>query len=382
MVTVALRQILAEPRVPNRPGSDGRDRMFVVVVLAVALVEIALRTDLAPLPLTIGLGFLPLTSFFWRRSHPIAVVAVTFLGHFLSEAVTTSSLSNGYSAMLYTTVVVATLPYTLFRWASGRECVIGTIIMLVVHFPSRSTGVDTVIEFAAAVLFILFPSALGAAMRYRTSSKAHETGQVKLREREQLARELHDSVAHHVSAIIIQAQAGRAVADTNPAAAQQTLETIEQEAKRTLSEMRSMVAALRTSDRPDLAPQQGIADIQHLARASGDKPYVNVQLAQGLDNLRPLVSAALYRLAQESVTNAFKHSRHATSVNVSLEAEGDFVRLTVQDDGDPVSLGQSGTWGYGLIGMTERAKLLGGTLRAGPKTGRGWLVEATLPRNA
>ncbi len=381
MISVALRQLLAEPRVPNPPDRTLQDRLFATLVLVVAMAEVFLRTDSAPVPFALGFGALPLVSLFWRRSHPVAVVSITFLGHFLSEAVTTSSFGNGKSAMLYVTVVLGTLPYTLFRWASGRECVLGLFVMLLVHVPVRATGVHSLLDFAAAALFFLFPAALGAAMRYRATSRFRETDQVKLREREQLARELHDSVAHHVSAIIIQAQAGRAVATANPQAAAQVLETIEQEAKKALSEMRSMVAALRYSEAPGLAPQQGIADIERLARANGEHPYVNVRLSTGLENVRPLVSAALYRLAQESVTNAVKHSRHATSVDVSLEADDEFVHLTVQDDGDPVPFGQTANWGYGLIGMTERAKLLGGNLRAGPKSGRGWAVVAKLPRN-
>jgi signal transduction histidine kinase len=105
---------------------------------------------------------------------------------------------------------------------------------------------------------------------------------------------------------------------------------------------------------------------------------VLVHTSGDLDDLAPAVGAALYRIAQEAVTNAVRHAPDATEVTVEVEAHADQVRLTVRDDGEPVTAGDP-TPGYGLVGMRERAELLGGTLRAGPAPGGGWSVEATLP---
>jgi signal transduction histidine kinase len=93
------------------------------------------------------------------------------------------------------------------------------------------------------------------------------------------------------------------------------------------------------------------------------------------------VGAAIYRIAQESITNAIKHARHATRVDVRVTGDGDRVRLTVRDDGDAGPSGADPSAGYGLAGMTERAALLGGTLEAGPSADSGWTVTAVLPRN-
>ena len=114
------------------------------------------------------------------------------------------------------------------------------------------------------MVFLSLPAALGAAMRYRTRSRLRESDQVRLREREQLARELHDTVAHHVSAIAIRAQAGRTVAASRPDAAVDALEVIEEAASRTLAELRALVGALRDGEEADLAPQRGVADIARL----------------------------------------------------------------------------------------------------------------------
>jgi signal transduction histidine kinase len=88
----------------------------------------------------------------------------------------------------------------------------------------------------------------------------------------------------------------------------------------------------------------------------------------------------MYRLAQEAITNAQQHARHATRIDVHVAGGDDYVRLTVRDDGDAGSADASRP-GYGLVGMAERAALLGGTLEAGPGPGKGWTVNAVLPRS-
>ena len=158
-----------------------------------------------------------------------------------------------------------------------------------------------------------------------------------------LARELHDTVAHHVSAIAIRAQAGRVVARSDPAAALDALVVIEEEASRTLAEMRDLVGALRRGTEADLAPQRGVADIERLTDSSGPLPHVAVELSGDLEGLRPSLDATLYRLAQESITNAVRHARHATRIQVTVRGEPACVRLTVGDDGAVyVSVGSTG----------------------------------------
>jgi signal transduction histidine kinase len=143
--------------------------------------------------------------------------------------------------------------------------------------------------------------------------------------------------------------------------------------------MRTMVGALRERDDADLAPQVGAADIQRLARSVGDEPLVEVHLSGDLEDLSASVGAASYRIAEESVTNALRHARHATRIVVRVNGERDYIRLTVRDDGDAVPTTRPRD-GYGVAGMTERATLLGGTLQAGPGPDRGWVVDAAIPR--
>lgn len=228
-------------------------------------------------------------------------------------------------------------------------------------------------------MFLLFWVTLGATVRYWMTSRTREMDKVRLLEREQLARELHDTVAHHVSAIAIRAQAGRVVAASDPSAALDALLVIEAEASRTLDEMRLMVGNLRDDDAPSLTPQQGVADLERLARSVGDRPRVALKLSGDLADLGPSVDAAIYRIAQESITNAVRHARHATVIDVRVSGDDpNVIRLIVHDDGEAAA-GRN-PLGYGLVGMTERAMLLGGSFEAGPGPDRGWTVQAVLPR--
>ena len=300
--------------------------MLVAVLVPVGVFEGIFRADLAWRPAAIVLAVAPVFTLLWRRTHPLVVFAVAFGAQTVADVATLFGADD--SAVLYTTAYVLLLPYSLFRWGSGREAAIGLAIIVVgilftesVNESVNSTGV----EAAIAILFFLFTAALGASIRYRANSRLREVDQAKLLEREQLARELHDTVAHHVSAIAIQAQAGRTLAASSPNAAVDALEVIEEEASRTLAEMRTMVGALRQGEEPNLAPQRGVADIERFAHSAEDRPRVDVELSGDLDGLPPSVEAAIYRLAQESITNAIRHARHATRINVCVAGDDDCV---------------------------------------------------------
>jgi signal transduction histidine kinase len=377
MVRSMVWQLWLEPPVADPPRRVWRDWVLVSLLVPAAILEAILRKDVGWRPVALVCGAVPVFTLLWRRTHPLMAVVVVFGAHALTEAVTL--VGAPHSAMLMASGYAILLPYSLLRWASGRHAIIGMGVVLFVHVPRLPITWQTVGEGIGGMVFLLLPASLGAAMRYRSASRLRERDQAKLREREQLARELHDTVAHHVSAIIIQAQAGRTVAPSDPAAAVRALEVIEHEASRTLGEMRIMVSALRQGEDPSLSPQCGVADIPRLARHSGAAPKVEVRLSPGLDDLRPSLSAAVYRLAQESITNAVRHARHATLIDVSVVADEQAVRLTVDDDGDASAFDAETGSGYGLVGMAERASLLGGSLVAGPRASGGWGVTAVLP---
>ncbi|MEV2241010.1 sensor histidine kinase [Micromonospora sp. NPDC049891] len=371
-----LRSWWHEPR-PAGPPRGWRDWLLVALFATTALLEGLVRSDLpAPtlVPVLIGVGLAPVL--LWRRTRPLLMAAVAFPVCAAGEALVGGDLN------LHTLAFLLILVFSLSRWGSGREAVFGAAIVAAKIALSTSAGHLGPGDALAGAAVVSAALALGAALRYRARARQREFEQVKLLERERLARDLHDTVAHHVSAMAIRAQAGLAVLDTQPAAAADALRIIEAEASRALVEMRAMVRVLRRDEPADRTPAPRIADLEHLASGAAHGPPVEVDLVGDLDGLPAPVATAIYRLAQESVTNARRHARHATRIIVRVACDDELVQLRVSDDGEGPSSRGFGPTGFGLIGMRERAHLLGGSVDAGPNLDRGWTVTATLPRTA
>jgi len=211
-------------------------------------------------------------------------------------------------------------------------------------------------------------------------------------ERNRIARELHDVVAHHVSVMVIQAGAARLVAARDAAAAAAALRVVEQSGREALTDLRRIMGVLRRRDTPDVALSAGLAHLDLLAsrtRASGVP--VEIRLTGRLDQVPAAVDLVAYRVVQESLTNVVKHARPATArVTVGVAAQA--LTVTVTDDGarsaasalpasGPPMPGLPGS-GHGLAGMRERVELYGGTLENGHRPGGGFEVRAVLPLRA
>ena len=356
-----------------------RDWVLLAVVVVAALLEGILREDLPLRGLSIALvvGLAP--TLLWRRTHPLAMVLITFG---VAAVVDVGLIiADGPALEMVSIIYFLLLPYALFRWGSGREVVLGLAMILTaatLGFFVSWTGVADLIGGAAVLTSAM---ALGVVARTQHGARRRRLEQAKVEERVLLARELHDTVAHHVSAIAIHAQAGRALAPSSPQASLDALQVIEAEASRTLAEMRAMVRMLRSQEPVEYAPQTGVADLDRLA--AGGPPAglrVDVALSGDLTTLPAAVDSAVYRIAQEAVTNSRRHARNATRVDVRVVGNGSSVHLEIRDDGDPVPAGAPPEPGYGVTGMVERAALLGGTCVAGPAKDRGWAVDAILPR--
>jgi signal transduction histidine kinase len=189
-------------------------------------------------------------------------------------------------------------------------------------------------------------------------------------------------VAHRLSAIALLAQGGRVVSETRPEEAVQVLHLIEESASEALGELRTLVGALRSDGVPSLGPQPTLSDLEGLASPAHEPLVVTVDVrdhAESLASVPTALQSALYRIAQESITNARRHAKHATRVQVSLNLTASRATLSVVDDGRSRGAREAGDLGFGLVGMAERAELLGGTLKAGPLPDRGWRVTASFP---
>ncbi|MFE1290612.1 sensor histidine kinase [Streptomyces sp. NPDC058751] len=372
-----LRTLWTEPRPPDAPARVWRDWVLLAASLGAVVLEATLRENVVWRPVAVvfavWLCLLPL----WRRTRPLAMVTLGF-GSVILLQLASLVAAPREPVGLDTGVVVLVLVYALPRWGSGREIVLGSVVILTA-FALGVTADDTPpAEQVGGFVFLSLPGLIGASVRFWGTARERQLEQVRSREREQLARELHDTVAHHVSAMVISAQAGRVLAGTDPSAAVEALEGVEEEGARTLEEMRAMVAALRDRGAgAELAPPAGVADLERLVRTPGGRLRVDLGLDGELDTLPPAVDAAVYRIVQESVTNAMRHAVNATEVVVRVTADRHTVRVSVRDNGHRTGRGRAG---YGLTGLRERATLLGGTLQAGPGADQGWHVEAELPR--
>lgn len=246
------------------------------------------------------------------------------------------------------------------------------------------------------MLFALFvvvgTTFLGALVREQRRLRGVESQRVVVEERTRIARELHDVVAHHVSAIVIRAQAAERLAPGRPEVAVEAVRWIADAGKEALTGMRHAVQVLREADgdRPvelaphgdravDLAPQPTLADlrgtVERLAPVGLD---VEIALPDPLPDVDPRVELAAVRIAQEGVTNALRHAEARRAVVRVAEEAGHLV-VAVDDDGRSGKAPALGASGHGLRGMAERAAACGGRLDIARSDLGGWSVQATLP---
>jgi signal transduction histidine kinase len=213
--------------------------------------------------------------------------------------------------------------------------------------------------------------ACGLGLRLLDARQSEAAESARRDERLALARELHDVVAHHVTGIVLHAQAMRKV--QRPEGMAESLAGIETASTEALVAMRRVVGLLR--DGPPATKPERLDDL--VARFDG--PPVLLRLPEG-DQVWPAeVSSTVYRIVQESLTNVARHAPRAHAVTVQVGQDRRAVTVEVADDGPPVRVHRGG---YGLIGMRERVEALGGTLSAGPRPGHGWAVRATVPLGA
>jgi len=203
-------------------------------------------------------------------------------------------------------------------------------------------------------------------------------------ERTRIARELHDVVAHHVSAIAVQAGAGAEIVERDPQRAREVLRFIQEASREALAEMRAMLNVLH-SEEPggDHAPQPTLAQIERLinqSRAAGLP--VTLQVEGTPQALPEALDVSAYRIVQEALTNTLKHAGPAHA-RVVVRYKADELELEISDDGrGVVDMPPGLDAGRGLIGMRERVALFGGELETGPAPSQGFLVRACFPLKA
>ena len=367
------------------------DAAIAAVITAGMLVDTVLGDHDGPwwanllCSLAIGLSLL------WRRSAPLLPLAV-FLGAGVVMGLWLTGFNDAFTPLLALIVV----GYSVGRWSEGRMLAIGAAVGVV-----GVIGVELAIgESFGDWLFpglVMFASGgIGITIRNRIelartlaaradqveASREAREHEAVLAERQRLARELHDVVAHTVSVMVVQAGGARRTLHRDPDAALEALAAVEATGRGALVELRRLLGLLRPEgESAPHAPQPGMDALNDLiarARAAGLPVELNVEGEPGL--LPAGVDLAAYRVVQEALTNTLQHAGPARArVHVRWEPEN--LVLVVDDSGQgPVNAGD-GT-GQGLVGMRERVSMCGGDLETGRRRGGGFHVQARLPRES
>ncbi|MFG3225925.1 sensor histidine kinase [Kitasatospora sp. NPDC048194] len=276
------------------------------------------------------------------------------------------------------------------RAEEGPRCAVATWTAsgAVALWPSRFTVVegpaDAFMLFGFGSMLCLPTVLIGLYLRGLDDGRARAVAEARRAQRLELAHDLHDFVAHDVSGMVAQAQAGAYLASLDPARAVEMFERIEQAGQRALASLDRTVQLLRSEEAGGRSPQHGLAELVEVAErfTAAGGAEVRVKLPEG--PVPREVEGTLHRIVVESLTNVRRHAPTARTVEVRVRRSGGRLELTVTNDGGaPASGGRPRRGGgSGLSGLAARAEALGGSLEAGPYEREGWRVTAALPLNA
>jgi signal transduction histidine kinase len=341
---------------------------------ALVLCVVALATTLPPALMAV-------------EAAALTVVAASVLSLALFHGLTVAAFVVQLSAVYW--LARGGSPRT--RAQSAAVCLAAIFLVLVLTKPTPS---DSEAGVLTVLLASLAPAAAFAGIAARARGEARRNDAARQAaagdllehtargERAQIARELHDVVAHHISMIAVQAETARVTTPGMPTAGARRLLAIGDTARSALTEMRRLLGVLREdarTDAPGLRPQPGLQQLNELldeardASGSGARLILSGRPAA----LDPGVELAAYRIVQEALTNTRRHAVGA-GVDVELHYSDHALSLRIRDSG-PGPPRDAPAGGHGLTGMRERAAAVGGQLRTGPAAGGGFLVEATLP---
>ena len=326
-----------------------------------------------------------------RRYAPLAVLIFVALGTLLTAANSPTPVVQVLGVALASATLGAAAGPTSAERTRNALVVVAVASFLVVGL--AALGADA---FEAVVLpfVILLPSWLvGDVLRMRRLDALERVAAVERSMREQeermraaaaeerrhMARELHDVVAHAVSVMIIQAGAARQVVRSSPDDAESSLLAVEATGREAMTELRRFLGALAEDEAGGLAPQPGIGALGSLVERVRE---AGLPASLEVDGEPVAVPASLdvtvYRIVQEALTNALRYARHAATL-VRLSWEPEQLRVEILDDGLAAAASASEGAGRGLLGMRDRASLVGGRVEAGPRVGGGYAVRAWLP---
>ncbi|MFB7337964.1 sensor histidine kinase [Streptomyces adustus] len=330
------------------------------------------------------------------RRMPLLALALALLG---STAVVVGPPSSGRESLatsyqgqflsyLAVDLVLGLVVATCLRRASIAAVSVSFAVQLLV-IGAFSHGDALAVNEVISVLALAASCLAGLLIRERrehaVALRAQEVAEAVIAERLRIARELHDMVAHSIGIVAIQAGVGSRVIQTQPAQAREALHAIEATSREVLSGLRRTLVSLRQADRdtttteqPSLAPSPGLADVERLAAATaGAGVHVDVHRTGERRPVPADIDLSAYRIVQEALTNVVRHAGTGRC-RVAIDYGDEELSVEIVDDGHGAA-DHGPAHGFGIIGMRERAGLLGGHLSAGPRPEGGFRVATRLP---
>ncbi len=314
---------------------------------------------------------------YWRRYQPLVVLGVTLVPLTLPLGLGDDPFLIGFLFALYSVGRYISNDRSSYYGVGGALTLVA-ITDLIDAEPAADIG------FALFVVSVIWY--IGRRIRFRGEhavqlerERAAEAGRMVAEERTRIARELHDVVAHRVSMMTVQAGAAKTVAVDDPERAMKAMEAVEKAGRQALDELRHLLGVLRPEAEVDgLGPQPGLADVPRLVDQLGEAGLdVSLTMDGAHTDLPARVDLSAYRIVQEALTNVLKHAGPSARTEVRLSTDNDGVAIDVFDTGHGATILPGS--GHGIVGMRERAKMLGGSLDAGPRPGGGFRVVAYLP---
>jgi signal transduction histidine kinase len=338
--------------------------VFTVASVAVSLPALIWTSSFGPRVLVVALILVQAAALWWLDERPRLGTAVVLV---VSAALQTLVPDFGPGIAF---VVLCT--YAWLRPAAETLWILGLAVVAVCGPALAHQRWVTAVLWLGAVLLAW---SWGALARARGARLVAERRQAVLEERARIARDLHDILSHTVSVMVVQAAAADDVFESNPARAREALRRTEEAGRQALAELRGFLRTVRADDPGDAGPQPTLEDMDRLATTMGESG-LRVSVRREGDGDVPLgVQVSAYRIVQEALTNTLRHAR-ASAAEVTVRVDESEVLVLVRDDGSsPVAK----PGGHGLIGMRERAEILGGSFAAGPRDAGGFEVEAHLP---
>jgi signal transduction histidine kinase len=343
-----------------------------------------------PLWLDVLIVLASFTPFFFRRKFPVGALVATALVIGLTSFLDHTLAQNNFFFFVAGLCISA-----LFGMQPDRRVAVGGLLLahaisavITANDPEGSFADDFVWSLITFTVVWTVGFALGGRLRQadvakRLALQAEQEREEQARlavadERARIARELHDVIGHSVSVMTVQTAAVRRLLEPDQEKEREALLVVEQTGREALAEMRRMVGVLRRPEEaPALAPEASLEYLDQLVANTREAGLpVEVRIEGTPTQLPAGVDTTAYRLVQEALTNAVKHA-NADRAEVVVRYGNGTVELIVSDDGR--GDGDGGGSGHGLVGMRERVSAYGGELEAGPKTGGGFRLRATLP---